>query len=168
MKKVAPMTKLVLLLLPMALCGQPSIRTELRNGVVRAAVLHAASGQAVTDDAPALPGETLLVQGAGFVNGVQVLLGGAAALTTVLDEATAQFTLPPDAGGSFLEILAASAEGVSNAATLPVDAASDAVQLGAAEVQTLVEKAALAADGARMAIAVVDRAGRVLAVFRRP
>lgn len=162
------MRKLGLVLLPLALYGQPSIRTELRNGVVRAAVLHAASGQAVTDDTPAVPGETLLVQGTGFGDGVQVLVGGAAAPTAALDEATAQFTLPRDAGGSFLEILAASADGVSNASTLPVDAASDAVQLSGADVLALVDGAARAAEGARMAIAVVDRAGRVLALFRWP
>ena len=40
----------------MVLDAQPAIRTELRNGVVRAVVLHN-SGDPVTDDAPALPGE---------------------------------------------------------------------------------------------------------------
>src|SRR5207302_2965185 len=55
-----------------------------------------------------------------------------------------------------------------NAASVPVDAAADAVQLTAAEVQALVLNAAMAADGPGIAIAVVDRAGNVLAIYRRP
>jgi uncharacterized protein GlcG (DUF336 family) len=57
---------------------------------------------------------------------------------------------------------------VSPAAVVPVDAPFDAVQLAAADVQTLVTNAALASDGAGLAVAVVDRAGRVLAIYRRP
>ena len=45
---------------------------------------------------------------------------------------------------------------------------ADGVQLTAAEVQSLVNAAALSADGARLAVVVADRAGRVLAIFRRP
>ena len=53
-------------LLVLTLSAQPSLRTELRNGVVRAVVLHS-SGDPVTDDAPAAPGETLIVQGSGLM-----------------------------------------------------------------------------------------------------
>jgi uncharacterized protein GlcG (DUF336 family) len=146
----------------LALNAQPALRTELRNGVIRAVVLHA-SGDPVTDDSPATPGEILTVQGTGFSDTTQLLISGTPAATLALDENNAQFTLPPDSAGSFVEI--ALAEG--NAATVPVDAASD-IQLTIAEVKTLVNNAALAADGPRMAIVIVDRAGRVLAVYRRP
>ncbi len=153
---------LALFLAAGTLAAQPALRTELRNGVVRAVVLHQ-SGAAVTDEAPAQPGETLIVQGQNFTEGSQILIAGAPAETALLDDATAQFTLAAGAGGSFVQI--AVAEG--NAATFPVDAAADTVQLSAAEVQSLVSAAALAADGVRLAVVVVDRAGRVLAVFRR-
>jgi uncharacterized protein GlcG (DUF336 family) len=150
-------------LLALSLSAQPALRTELRNGVIRAVVLHQ-SGDPVTDDAPAQPGETLIVQGEHFTDTAQILIAGAPANTSPLDDATAQFTLPPTAGGSFVEIAVAD----GNAATLPVDAAADAVQLTAAEVQALVNSAALSADGASLAVVVADRAGRVLAIYRRP
>ena len=146
-----------------SLSAQPALRTELRKGVIRAVVAHQ-SGGPVTDDAPAQAGETLVVQGERFTDSAQILISGAPAETTPLDAANLRFTLPAGAGGSFVEI--AVAEG--NSATLPVDAAADAIQLTAAEVQSLVTAAALSADGERLAVAVADRAGRVLAVFRRP
>src|SRR5437016_2638579 len=117
----------------------------------------------VTDEPPALPGETLILQGANLASDVQVLVGGLPAETVPLDDVTAQFTLPATAAGSFLEIAVLD----GNAATLPVDAAAGD-ELTAAEVQTLVTHATLAADGVGLAVAVVDRAGRVLAIFRRP
>ena len=146
----------VLYFLATTLTAQPALRTELRNGVVRAVVLHA-SGDPVTDDAPAQPGETLVLQGDNLM-GAQLFVAGAPAM---LDE-NAQFTLPSEAAGSFVEL--ALADG--NAATVPVNAAAGG-QLSAAEVDALVHAAALAADGPRLAIAVTDRAGRVLALFRR-
>src|SRR5712692_6178540 len=135
---------LLIVLAGLTLHAQPALRTELRNGVIRAAILHA-SGDPVTDELPAQPGETLTVHGTGFSEATQLLVRGVPAGTIAFDENTAQFTLPSDAAGSFVEIAVAD----GNAATVPVDAA-------------------LAADGARMAIVVVDRAGRVLAVYRRP
>src|SRR4051794_20574892 len=105
-----------LVLLPLALGAQPAIRTELRNGVTRAVVLHR-SGDAVTDELPAQPGETLTVQGSGFGPDAQILIAGSPVDAAAIDEATAQFTLPPGAGGSFLEIAVAG----GNAASLPVD-----------------------------------------------
>jgi uncharacterized protein GlcG (DUF336 family) len=156
------MKTFTLALLPLALCAQPAILTELRNGVTRAVVLHR-SGDAVTDELPAQPGETLTVQGSGFGDGAQILIAGAPVDTTTVDDANAQFTLPGDAGSSFLEI------GVlgGNAATLPVDAAADAIQLTAAEVQAIAFKAALLADGPRFAVVIVDRPGNVLAIYHR-
>ncbi|MEO8593852.1 MAG: heme-binding protein [Candidatus Solibacter sp.] len=152
-----------LVLVSLGVAGaQPVLRTEVRNGEVRAVVRHA-SGEQVTDDAPAHPGETLTVAGEGFAEGAQIWVAGTPVDTTLLDEATAVITLPANAGGSFVEI--SLAEG--NAATVPVDAAADSVQLSAAEVQALVNAAALAAEGPNLAVVVVDRAGRVLAIFRR-
>jgi uncharacterized protein GlcG (DUF336 family) len=152
-----------LALLPLAIAAQPSINTELRNGVTRAVVLHR-SGDAVTDEMPAQPGETLLVQGSGFADGAQILIAGAPVDTAAIDDGTAQFTLPAEAGGSFVEIAVAT----GNAASLPVDAAADALQLTAAEVQAIALKAASLADSAKFAVVIVDRAGRVLTVYRRP
>ncbi len=152
-----------LLFLAVTLCAQPALRTELRNGVVRVVALHS-SGEPVTDSAPAIPGETLIVQGAGLAEAAQILIGGAPADSLPLDDGGVQITLPTTAGGSFVEIAIAG----GNAATIPVDAPADAVQLSAAEVQALVNAAALSAGGARLATVVVDRSGRVLASFRRP
>ena len=153
---------LSLLFFPISLLAQPTIQTQLRNGVIRAVVLHS-SGAPVTDDSPAEPGETLTVQGTGLST-AQLLVAGNLTDSTALDDSNLQFNLPPDTGGSFLEL------GVvdGNAASLPVDAPADAIQLSAAEVNTLVLNTALASDGPGMAIAVVDRAGNVLAIYRRP
>jgi uncharacterized protein GlcG (DUF336 family) len=148
--------------LAIPLSAQPVLHTELRNGVVRAVVAHL-SGAPVTDDVPAQPGEILIAEGEQFSSAAQILINGAPAETTPLDDANVQFTLPSGAGGSFVEIAVADGD----AATLPVDAAADAIQLTAAEVQSLVNAAALSADGERLAVVVADRAGRVLAVFRR-
>jgi uncharacterized protein GlcG (DUF336 family) len=150
-------TAALFLLLATTLAAQPSIRTELRNGVVRAVVLHT-SGEPVTDELPAVPGETLTLRGDNLA-GAQLFIAGNPA---TLDE-DARFTLPPDAAGSFVEI--AISDG--NAATVPVNAAAD-MQLSAVEVDALVTAAALTADGPRLAIAITDRAGRVLALYRRP
>ncbi|HEY1493049.1 MAG TPA: heme-binding protein [Candidatus Solibacter sp.] len=154
---------IALAILPAALFAQPAINTELRNGVVRAVVFHR-SGDAVTDEIPAQPGETLTVQGSGFTAGTQLLIAGSPVDTAAVDDSTAQFTLPSGAGGSFLEIAVAD----GNTASIPVDAATDALQLTAAEVQTLALKAATLADGPRFAVVIVDRAGRVLTVYHRP
>jgi uncharacterized protein GlcG (DUF336 family) len=155
-------------LLPAALWAQPQIAAQMVNGVPQALALHSADGSAVTFSAPAEPGETLILQGSGFSTGPQLLLGGAPVDATVMDDATAQFMVPPTAGGSFAELALQSDAGVTGAVTLPIDAAFDGTQLAAAEVQTLVNNAALAVDAAGLAVAVVDRAGRPLAIFQRP
>jgi uncharacterized protein GlcG (DUF336 family) len=157
------MRKLLLFLLPCALFAQPAIQTSLRNGVVRAVVLHP-SGNPVTDDSPAEPGETLTIQGSGFSAAPQLLIAGQPADSTPLDDTNLQFTLPPDAGGGFLELAVVD----GNAATVPVDAPADPNQLTAAEVQSLVTTAAMTSDAPNLAIVVVDRAGNTLAVYRRP
>jgi len=139
------------------------------NGLPAAAVLHAATALPVTTSSPAEPGETLIAQGSGFSGGAQVLVAGAPVDTTVLDDADAQFVLPPGAGGSFLQIAVAGADGSqSPAAVIPVDAAFDATQLSAADVQTLVANAVQADGAPGLAVAVVDRAGNILAIFRLP
>src|SRR5437899_2423858 len=61
-----------LFLLTFTLHAQPAIQTELRNGVLRAVVLHP-SGDPVTDASPAQPGETLTVLGSAL-SSVQLLI----------------------------------------------------------------------------------------------
>jgi uncharacterized protein GlcG (DUF336 family) len=153
----------LLLLLPTLALAQPALRTELRNGVVRAVVLHQSSDP-VTDASPAQPGEILTLQGSGLSSAPQLLIAGTPVDSAPLDDATLQFTLPPTAGGSFLELSLQP----GNTATLPVDAPADSTQLTAAEVDTIVTNAALASDAPGIAIVVVDRAGNTLAIFRRP
>lgn len=58
--------------------------------------------------------------------------------------------------------------GGSGGGSAPGDSPSPAVPLTAAEVQMLVQTAAQSADSPGMVIAVVDRLGRVLAVYSRP
>ncbi len=154
-----------LAMLPLA--AQPLLRVELRNGIPRAVVSHAATGEPVTDEHPAAAGETLRVAASGILGESWVLVNGART-PAVAREEDLEFVLPAAAGGSFVEIAIASAQGVGNAATIPVRDAEDALQLAASEVEALVTRAALALDDARVAIAVVDRAGRPLALFRRP
>src|ERR1039458_3017873 len=81
-----------------ALWGQASLTTNWVNGLQMAVVLHGATGMAVTDGSPAEPGETLILQGAGFSGGAQILVGGASVDTTVIDDGDAQFVLPASAG----------------------------------------------------------------------
>jgi uncharacterized protein GlcG (DUF336 family) len=148
--------------------AQPTIATQVQNGVTRAIVLHAADLSAVTDDSPAQPGESLIVQGSGFGADVQVMAGAVAASTTAIDDGNAQFTLPDGAGGGFLGLAAISGGVQSNSATIPAAAAADPIQLSAAEVQTLALNAASVAAGNGMAVAIVDRAGNPLAIYTRP
>lgn len=162
------MRVLVLLLSVAAVAwAEPVLRTELRNGVERAEVRHAGTLEPVTDESPAAPGETLIAMVAGLAGEVAVLIGEEAVAGVRLDEERVEFTLPGGAGGSFVELSMVSAEGRSNAATIPV-AQADPAQLLAAEVDGLVMRAALAIDDPRMAIAVTDRLGRPLAIYRRP
>lgn len=157
-----------LLLLSFSVCAQPTITTQLQNGIVRAVVLHASDLSLVSDDSPAQSGETLILQGSGFGADVLVLTGAAAADTTAIDDGNAQFTLPDGAGGGFLGIVALSGGAASNGATLPAAAPADSTQLTAAEVQVLALTTAGIAAGDGLAIAIVDRAGNRLAIYARP
>ena len=161
------MRPLLLFAAALSLSAQPAIRTQLQNGVLRATVLHA-SGDPVTDESPAQPGELLTLLGANFTADAQILVAGTPADTIAMDDATAQFTLPANAGGSFVEIGIADSTGAGNAATIPAATPADGIQLAAAEVQSLALAAALAAEGPNLAVVVVDRAGNVLTVYRRP
>jgi uncharacterized protein GlcG (DUF336 family) len=167
-----PRRPLFLMMLPAlfaaALWGQANLATNWVNGLPAAIVLHGSTGMPVTGALPAEPGETLILQGSGFSGGAQILVGGAAVDTIVIDDGDAQFALPAGAGGSFLEIAVIGGDGgQSPAAVVPVDAPFDAVQLAAADVQTLVSNATMASAAAGLAVAVVDRAGDILAIYRR-
>ncbi len=154
-----------------ALCplawAQPALRTELRNGIERAEARRAASGDPVTDENPAAPGELLVVLGSGMAEEIFVLVGEEAVAGRQVDDERVEFTLPQSAAGGFVELALLTVEGRSNAASIPVSQA-DPGQLNAPEVSGLVERAASAIDDPRMAIVVADRAGRPLAIYRKP
>ena len=76
-------------LFSVALWGQANLTTTWVNGLQMAAVLHGSTGLAVTNDSPAEPGETLVLQGSGFSGGAQILVAGAAVDTTVIDDGVA-------------------------------------------------------------------------------
>lgn len=166
-----------LILLPAYSFAQPSIQTASVDGVQRAMAWHARVHQGrhvmskpiqVTDASPAQPGETLVVQGAGFDSTVQILAEGVPVQTSMINAETAEFVLPASAGGSFFQLVAQTEAGLSNTATIPVDAPVDQVQLSASDVQNVVFNTAMAAAGNGMVVVVVDRPGDVLAVYRRP
>jgi uncharacterized protein GlcG (DUF336 family) len=148
--------------------SQPVLHTEVRNGVERAMLRHTSTGEKVSDENPAVAGETLAGEASGVDGALMVHIGGAQAESAAAGDGTFHFVMPEVPGGSFVEI-ALKSDGVrSNAASIPVHGAEDAVQLSAAEVQGLVIRAALAVDSPTLAIAIVDRAGRPLAIYRRP
>ncbi|HYM09375.1 MAG TPA: heme-binding protein [Bryobacterales bacterium] len=157
----------LLALLAVPALAQPVLQTQWADGVERAVLLHASSGDPVTDAAPAAPGETLIAAGSGMAGDMAVLAGEETVDAACLDDGHVQFTLPGDAGGAFFEISLVSDAGRSNAATVPV-AASDPSQLSAADVDGLILRAATAIDDPHMAIAVVDRPGHPLAIYRKP
>ena len=159
--------KWITVLFAISLHAQPVLLTELRNGVERASLLHAKSGEPVTDESPAMAGETLIALGDGVAEGVQVLIADAIATGNVIDSQHVQFNLPGEVSGGFVEISLQSEEGRSNAATTIITGPPDPVQLSAAEVDTLVKAAAGAVDAAGLVVAVVDRAGNPLAVYSR-
>ena len=150
-----------------ALQAQPVLLTEMRNGVERASLLHTKSLEPVTDESPALAGESLIALGDGLTEGVQVLIADSAASGNVIDSQHVQFNLPGEVSGGFVEISLQSEEGRSNAATTIISGPPDPVQLSAAEVDTLVKAATGAIDAAGLVVAVVDRAGNPLAVYSR-
>jgi len=158
----------LLLALAASLWAQPVLRTESKGGVTRAVLLHAASGEPVTDDLPALAGETLIAMADHASDGVEVTLGSLA-VEGVVNGDQIEFTVPENISGSFVEVALRDGAGLrSNVATTTIAGTPDPSQLLAAEVSGLVQRAAGAIDDARIAIVVVDRAGRPLAVYRKP
>ena len=147
--------------------AQPVLRTEMRNGIERASLLHGKSGEPVTDDAPALPGETLILEGKGLVEGLAVLVADATVAVVFMDGEHVSFDLPGDVSGSFVEVSLQSEEGRSNVATTTISGPADPVQLSSVEVDGLVKSAAGAVDAPGLVVAVVDRAGNPLALYRR-
>ena len=130
-------------------------------------VVHALDRSQVTLELPAHPGELLVLQGSALPADMQLLLDGGPVASTWMDDGDTQFLLPPDIGGSFVELVRQTNAGFSPAISVPVAAPFDSVQLAAPDVQSLVNGAALAVNAAGLAVVVVDRAGRPLAVFRR-
>ncbi|MBL8177679.1 MAG: heme-binding protein [Bryobacterales bacterium] len=158
---------LLLLELASLAWAQPVLRTEAKGGVTRAVLLHAATGEAVTDEAPAVAGEKLIALAEHAGEGMEVMLDALAVAGTV-DGDRVEFAVPENISGSFVEVALRDGAGArSNVATTVISGTPDAAQLLAAEVAGLVQRAAGAIDDGRMAIVVVDRAGRPLAVYRK-
>ena len=156
------------ILLAASLSAQPVLLTEMRNGIERAVLLHTQSGEAVTDDSPALAGEKLIALTAGIESTAQVLVAGETVTGSRIDEGHVEFNVPASAGGGFVEVSILTEAGRSNTATTIISGPTDSTQLTAIEVGDLVTRAALAVDAPGLAIAVVDRAGNPLAIYRRP
>jgi uncharacterized protein GlcG (DUF336 family) len=158
-------------LLVLAVAGaayaQPTLGTQAVGGVLRAALVHSVTGLPVTDANPAMPQETLLTPLAAADGDVTVLIAAEPVPAHWDGVAALSFTVPADAAGSFVEIAIVTADGKSNAASFPV-AASDPSQLLAADVDGLVMAAAAAVADPHMAVAVTDRLGRPLAIYRKP
>ncbi|HBY61607.1 MAG TPA: hypothetical protein DEH78_17435 [Solibacterales bacterium] len=146
----------------------PVLKTEYRDGLERALVRHADTGAPVTEGDPARPGELLILAAAGVPERCEVWVGEHAAAGERLSDEEIQFAMPAVAGTAFADVSIQAGETRSNIAGIDVQNAGDPVQLSAAEVAGLVERAAAAIADPRMAIAVVDRAGRPLAVYRKP
>jgi len=128
-----------------------------------AQVYHRDSGLQVTRENPASPGERLFLLAPESMNdSAELFIAGSPVDWTRADDQNVEFTLPEDAAGSFLEVNLA---GLAD--TIPVNRA-DGIQLDESEVRGLVIRAAMALDSPTLTVAVVDRAGRPLAVFRRP
>ena len=147
--------------------GQPLLRTRLDNGVVRAELRHAATGGPVSEESPARPGEILIAMAAGLGEEATALVGEVRVEAVLLDPERIEFRVPESVRGSFVEISIVSGGSRTNSASFPVDQ-GDPSQLLAAEVAGLIERAALAIDDPRLAIAVTDRLGRPLALYRKP
>ena len=161
---------LLLLLFTTLAAGQPALQTQMLNGVLRAQAIHAATMQPVTDDSPAMPGEVLILAVSPQPDDLAVMIAGQLVAPTPIDDQTIQFTVPLNAQGGFVELSLSSATlGGSPAATISVAAALTSPQLIAADVDALVKNAITQGVGdPNMAIAVVDRAGHVLAIYRQP
>lgn len=155
--------------IPVLLLAALVLQTEVRNGVERAVLVRSATGEPVTDDAPAFAGETLVAAASGLEAPVAVLVGENVIEGTLTSDGNVEFVVPDNTtGGGFVEISLATPAGRTNAASFPVVSAEDGVQLTAPEVQELVTRAALALDAAGVVVAVADRAGNPLAIYGRP
>ena len=163
-----PQILILAILLSLNLSAQPILKTEMRNGIERAAILHAKTGTPVTDDLPALPGETLIVEGTGLTGNLAILLADSIITGIILDEQHVSFDLPGDVSGSFVEISLQSDDGRSNAATTTISGPVDPVQLSAAEVGDLLFTSSFLVDTPGLAVAIVDRAGNPLGIYRHP
>jgi uncharacterized protein GlcG (DUF336 family) len=156
----------------------PVLQSQMIDGVARADAFHAVDGSPVTDQAPAQPGEALVVMASGVSAPVTVLIGATPVSGTNMDGRYRRllrsgqsigFQLPANAGGEFTEISVIDGGQRSNVATLPVvSAVADPTQLAAAEVDQIVQRAVAALNNPEMTIAVVDRAGHPLAIYRKP
>jgi uncharacterized protein GlcG (DUF336 family) len=147
--------------------AQPILHTELRKGVERAVLVHAATGDPVTDENPAVPREILVASASNVGSAATVFVGAEAVEGAVTDSGDVEFVVPQTAAGGFVEISLISAGERSRSASFPVVGAADS-QLSAAEVQDLVTRAALALDAPGLAVAVTDRNGNPLAIYSRP
>jgi uncharacterized protein GlcG (DUF336 family) len=156
-----------LLLITLPAFAQPVLFTELRNGVERAVLKHAATGDIVADDNPAAVGERLLVAASGLEAPVTVLVADAIVEGLLTDTGEVEFIVPTATGGGFVEISLESATGRTKAASFPIVDADDGVQLTAAEVLDLVTRAALSLEAPGLAVAIADRAGNPLALYAR-
>ncbi len=162
-----PQILILAIFISLNLSAQPVLKTEMRNGIERAALLHAKTSTPVTDDSPALPGETLIVEGTGLTGNLTILLADSINTGMILDDQHLSFDLPGNVSGSFVEISLQSDDGRSNVATTTISGPVDPVQLSAEEVTKLVFAAYGAVDAPGLVVAVVDRAGNPLAIHRR-
>jgi len=128
-----------------------------------AQVFHAETGQPVTAENPAIPGERLTMAAVdGLHDESELYLAGNPVFWAWSGDSQIEFTLPENAAGSFYEA------NIENfVATIPVNRA-DGIQLDGAEVDNLVRSAAAAVDDQRLVVAVLDRTGRPLAIYKRP
>ncbi len=155
--------------IPVLLLAALVLQTEVRNGVERAVLVRSATGEPVTDNAPAAAGETLVAAASGLEAPVAVLVGENVIAGALTSDGHVEFVVPDSTtGGGFVEISLATPAGRTNAASFPVVNAEDGVQLTAPEVQDLVTRAALALDAPGLVVAVADRAGNPLAIYGRP
>jgi uncharacterized protein GlcG (DUF336 family) len=158
---------LIIALSACALLAEPVLKIEIRNGLQRAVVQRVETGESVTDEQPARAGERLAVEIREAEAGGSLWVGDRE-VETQSGGGRLLFSMPPGVKGSFVELSLRRNEGVNEIATIPVEAAPDGVQLDANEVSGLVARAAQSLDAQSMAVAVVDRGGRALAIYRKP
>jgi len=167
------------------------------GGIERAVLLHADSRAAVSDANPARPGERLIgyAQFLGAATTLSLdssvatefrasspqpsrallrsrsrSIGAARQRSAVHVQSwqNFEFVVPETAAGGFVEIVLTDSTGSNSSSTLPVRREQDDLTLlTETDVSALVQAAARAVDDKRMTIAITDRAGRPLAVFRK-